>query len=257
MTFALITGASKGIGRAIAEDLAGKGFNLLLVARSETMLMEAAKEISEKYKVTTDYYAIDLSAADAPETIFNWCVGKKYALQVLVNNAGYGLSGPFEKYPLNENNDLMQVNMLALVKFCQLFLPELRTRQRAYIMNIASSAAYQAVPNMSLYAATKAFVISFSRGLRQELRNTGISVTCVSPGSTDTDFVKRANIGEKGLKTAAKVNMTAQEVAAIAVKSMLAGRSEVIVGVINKLGALLVWLLPKGLVERTAMKIYE
>jgi hypothetical protein len=189
MTFALITGASKGIGRAIAEELAMKGFNLLLVARSETMLREAAKEISEKYEVTTDYYAVDLSVANAPETIFNWCVEKKYALQVLVNNAGYGLSGPFEKYPLNENNDLMQVNMTALVKLCQLFLPELRARQKAYIMNIASSAAYQAVPNMSLYAASKAFVISFSRGLRQELRDTGVSVTCVSPGSTDTDFV--------------------------------------------------------------------
>lgn len=257
MKFALITGASKGIGRAIAEEMASHGFNVLLVARSEALLQEVANDISVKYKVATGHLAIDLSNPGAPETIFNWCAEHTYGVVALVNNAGYGLSGPFEKYPLNENIDLMQVNMMAMVRLCQLFLPELRSQPRAYIMNIASSAAYQAVPNLSLYAASKAFVISFSRGLGQELRGSGVTVTCVSPGSTATGFAQRANIGEKGLKTAAKVNMTAGAVAVTAVRSMMAGKAEVIVGGINKLGAFLVWLLPKGLVERTAMKIYE
>jgi hypothetical protein len=147
--------------------------------------------------------------------------------------------------------------MLAPVQMCQLFLPVLREHTKAYIMNIASSAAYQAVPGLSLYAASKAFVLSFSRGLGQELRGSGVSVTCVSPGATDTDFVYRAQIGAKGLKAADKVNMTPASVAAIAVKGMLARKAEVITGVINKVGAFLVWLLPKGLVERTAMKLYK
>jgi len=108
-----------------------------------------------------------------------------------------------------------------------------------------------------VYAGTKSFVLSYSRGLRQELKKTNVSVTCISPGATDTDFVVRAQIGEKGLKTAGKVNMSANAVAKIAVESMLARKPEVITGFINKLGAFFVWLLPKSLVEKTAMKIYE
>jgi len=147
--------------------------------------------------------------------------------------------------------------MIVPVKLCKLFLPALRLQPKAYILNIASSAAYQAVPCLSLYAATKAFLLSFSRGLRQELRQSNVSVTCISPGSTDTDFSKRAQIGIKGLKAAEKINMTPEAVARIAVKSMFAGKTEVITGAINKLGAFLVWLSPKSLVERTAMKIYQ
>jgi short-subunit dehydrogenase len=147
--------------------------------------------------------------------------------------------------------------MSTLVGITRLFLPGLHQRSRAYILNIASSAAYQAVPNLSLYAATKAFVLAFSRGLHQELHKSTVSVTCVSPGATDTDFPNRAQLGEKGMKAAEKVNMTPESVAALAVKGMLAGKTEVITGFINKLGVAMAWLLPKTLVERTAMKIYE
>jgi len=153
--------------------------------------------------------------------------------------------------------NMVQLNIIALVKLCQLFLPQLKQQSKSYILNIASSAAYQAVPYLSLYSASKSFVLSFSRGLRQELKKTSVSVTCISPGSTDTDFVVRAQIGEKGLKTANKVNMTPKDVAKIAVNSMFAGKTEVVVGLLNKLGAFFAWLMPKGLVETTAMKIYE
>ncbi len=257
MTYALITGASKGIGKAIAEELAKRSFNVLLVARNEESLKQVAAGIAEKYKVHADYLVMDLSLHTAAQHIYDWCAKKNYDIQVLVNNAGYGLSGSFEKYTTAENTDMMQVNMMAPVQLCGLFLPALRRQPKAYILNVASSAAYQAVPGLSLYAATKAFVLNFSRGLRQELRKTGVSVTCVCPGSTDTDFPFRAQIGEKGMKTAQKVNMTPASVAGIAVESMLAGKAEVITGIINKLGAFMVWLLPKGIVERTAMKIYE
>ncbi|MBS1915643.1 MAG: SDR family oxidoreductase [Bacteroidetes bacterium] len=257
MMYALVTGASKGIGKAIAEELAKNKFNILLVARSEDQLKKNATEIAEKYKVGTDYLAIDLSAPTASTEIFNWCTKKNYSIRVLVNNAGYGLSGNFERFSIDDNTNMMQLNMIALVQLTQLFLPVLKSQNKSYILNISSSAAYQAVPYLSLYSATKAFVLSFSRGLQQELKRTPVSVTCISPGSTDTGFASRAQLGEKGLKTADKVNMTPEAVAAIAVKSMLSGKTEVIVGFINKLGAFMAWLLPKKLVETTAMKIYE
>jgi short-subunit dehydrogenase len=153
--------------------------------------------------------------------------------------------------------NMMQLNMSALVSLTRLFLPDLRKSSRSYILNIASSAAYQAVPKLSLYAATKVFVLAFSRGLHQELKGSPVSVTVVSPGATDTDFPSRAQLGEKGLKAAAKFNMRPEVVASLAVKAMLAGKTEVITGLLNKLGAAMAWLLPKGVVEKTAMKIYE
>lgn len=257
MAYALVTGASKGIGKAIAEQLASKKINLLLVARSGDLLQSVAKNIAEKFNVKVDHLPADLSRAEAAHAVFDWCVKNNFEIEILVNNAGYGLSGLFEKYTPEENMNMMQVNMFTPVLLCQLFLPMLKQQKKSYILNIASSAAYQAVPYLSVYAASKAFILSYSRGLRQELKKTTVSVTAVSPGSTDTDFAVRAQIGEKGLQTAKKVNMTAEAVAKMAVKSMFAGKAEVITGFINKLGAFMVWLMPKNLVEKTAMRIYE
>ncbi len=257
MEYALITGASKGIGKAIATDLAARGFNVLLVARSEALLQQEAARIADKYPVKADYLPIDLSAPDAAQHVYDWCRAKGYTVRALVNNAGYGLSGPFEKYPADAYVNMMNLNMNTLVALTRLFLPDLRAQQRGYILNIASSAAYQAVPRLATYAATKAFVLLFSRGLHQELRKTSVSVTCVCPGATDTDFPSRAQIGAKGLKTAERLNMSPEAVARLATRAMLAGRAEVVTGFVNKLGATLAWLLPKTLVERTAGKIYE
>jgi uncharacterized protein len=257
MEYALVTGASKGIGNAIALELAARGFNLLLVARSEELLQQTAARITALHPVQVDWLALDLSTAEAPQNVYDWCRAKGYTVSALVNNAGYGLSGSFEKYTVEQHVNMMQLNMLTLVTLTRLFLPDLRQLPKAYIMNIASSAAYQAVPGLSLYAATKAFVLAFSRGLHQELHKSPITVTCISPGATDTDFVNRAQLGEKGLKAAEKFNMTPDAVASIAVRAMLAGKAEVITGFVNKLGAAMAWLLPKTLVERTTMKIYE
>jgi short-subunit dehydrogenase len=257
MEYALITGASKGIGKAIAEELARRKFNLLLVARSQELLQHVADDIATRYGVSTDCLALDLSAAGSAQKVYDWCREKNYSVKALVNNAGYGLSGPFEKYSPDEHLNMMQLNMATLVSLTRLFLPQLQQQSRAYILNIASSAAYQAVPKLSVYAATKSFVLAFSRGLHQELRGGPVSVTCISPGATDTDFPNRAQIGEKGLKAAAKFNMEPTVVASLAVKAMLAGKAEVVTGFVNKLGAFMAWLLPKTLVERTAMKIYE
>lgn len=257
MSFALITGASKGIGKSIAENLAAKGYSLLLVARSEDLLKEVKKQIETTTKVEVRYFVIDLSSPSAAQQIFDWCTQQKISISVLVNNAGYGLSGAFESYPLEQHVNMIQVNCTTLVQLTYLFLPQLKIHPKAYILNIASSAAYQAVPYLSLYAASKSLVLSFSRALRYELRKTTISVTCICPGATDTNFNSRAKVGAKAMKTAQKVMMTPEQVGKAAVNAMFKRKAEVITGAINKVGGFLTWLLPKGVLEGGAGRLYE
>jgi uncharacterized protein len=257
MVYALVTGASKGIGKAIAFELASRGNNLLLISRSGDVLQELATDIKNKNAVEVFWLQADLSNENGVYEVFGWCNQNNYYVNLLVNNAGYGLSGRFDEMPLPDQLNMMQLNMNCLVQLCYLFLPQLKQQQQSYILNIASSSAYQALPLMAVYAASKAFVLHFSRALNLELKRTPVSVTCISPGSTDTEFVKRASIKEKALKAAKKVNMTPAAVAKIAVDSMYSKKTEVITGFINKAGAFLVWLLPKKLAEKTAMKIYE
>jgi uncharacterized protein len=257
MPFALITGASKGIGRAIAKQLSLRGYDLLLVARSSDLLLQTADEIKSTSGSECRVLAIDLAKSDAAISVYNWCISNHFEITVLVNNAGYGLSGSFEKYSVEEHREMLQVNILTLVELTRLFLPELRKQPAAFILNIGSTASYQAVPLLSAYAASKAFVLSFSRGLYQELKKTSVSVTCVCPGPTDTNFVNRANIGSKGQKTAERFNMTPEEVAQIAIKSLFSRKAEVVAGGLNKVNAFFSWFLPKNLVETIAKKLYD
>jgi short-subunit dehydrogenase len=209
MSYALITGASKGIGKAMAEELASRNINLLLVARSEALLDALSVDLATRFHVKTAFLSIDLSAEGAPAHLFNWVQGNGYQVNILINNAGYGLGGAFERYSSDEHLAMMRVNMQVPVALCSLFLPQLKHQQQSYILNIASSAAYQSVPGLSAYAASKAFVRSFSRGLAHELRKTNVSVTVVSPGGTDSDFANRAQVGEKAVKAGEKLNMSA------------------------------------------------
>jgi short-subunit dehydrogenase len=257
MGFALITGASKGIGRAIALELAKRGTDLLLVARSEDALKELAEEVKKTSTVRAEYFVLDLSQQDAAVRVRDWCAGNGYEVQYLVNNAGYGLSGSFTSYSLEEQLQMMRLNMDTVVELCYHFLPLLKKQPKGYIMNIASTAAYQAVPYLGIYGATKVFVLNFSRALSYELRETNVSVTCISPGATATNFDARANMGPKALKAAGKVQMQADDVARQAVNGMMSGKREVVLGLVNKVGAFFVWLLPKRLVESTAAKIYH
>jgi len=257
MNYALITGASKGIGKSMAEELAKRGHPVLLVARSEDLLKEYANQLNNQYKVATAYLAIDLSKKDAATTIFDWCYKNHYSVDMLINNAGYGLNGSLEDYTLQEHLDMMQVNITSVVELTYLFLPAMKKLSKAYIGNIASAAAYQAVPGLNIYAATKTFVLSFSRGLSYELRNTSVSVSCVCPGSTDTQFAQRANVvNEKALKLAKKFNMDPAEVASISIEGILAGKKEIVPGFVNKLAKVLANLLPDSLLEKSAAGIY-
>jgi short-subunit dehydrogenase len=257
MNYALITGASKGIGKAIAINLAKKGHAVLLVARSEHLLKELSLEINQQYQVATAYLAIDLAHIEAPKAILDWCLEHHYQVDMLINNAGYGLNGQLADYSLEEHLAMMQVNMNSLVALTYLFLPQLKKAPRAFIGNIASGAAYQSVPGLNTYAATKSFVLSFSRGLAYELRKTTISVSCVCPGATDTDFANRAHVtNAKAIKMAQKFNMNPTDVAAAAVDGILAGKIEIVPGFINKMAKVLANLLPDRLLEKSAADIY-
>src|SRR5258705_5507775 len=213
MATALITGATKGIGKAIAEELAKRKTDVLLIARTEPLLKEIAHFLHSSHGINADYLAIDLTKEGAAKKIYDWCIEKKYNISILINNAGYGLSGHFEKTSLEQHLDVMRVNMNAIVELCFYFLPVLRQHEKAYILNIASQASFQAVPGLNIYAASKAFLQSFSRGLGYELRNTNVSVTVACPGSTDTDFANRAKVGLKALKAAKTFNMSPGKVA--------------------------------------------
>lgn len=257
MSYALITGASKGIGKAIAFELAKHNYDILLTARSAELLQQAAEEIKKLYLVTVNFLPLDLSELNAPQKLYDWCIENNFAVSVLVNNAGFGLSGSIEKYSLAENTNMMQLNIIVPTQLCQLFISLLKKQKQSYILNISSSSAYQAVPMLTIYAASKAYMLKFTRALKHELSDTNISVTCVSPGPTDTDWANRAQVNEKVLKLADKLNMAPQKVAAIGVKAMFKKRTEVIAGFTNKLGAFMAWLLPDSFVEKTTGKLYK
>lgn len=256
MYYALVTGAAKGIGRAIAEKLAARGYNLLLIDIDTVKLDQAQKELRARYSVTTEVFPADLSAPETPEKIKTWSSPWHDKLQVLVNNAAFGLNGAFETLSLEEQLNIINVNVKAVVSLCHLFIPVLKNAGKGYILNIGSNAGYQSVPYLNIYAASKAFIISFTRSLRYELRKTHISVSCVSPGSTDTNFVDRAGMGEAIRKTADKYNMTPEAVAAIAVKALFNKKTERITGFNTRLGVFLSWLAPKSLSEKFGADIF-
>jgi short-subunit dehydrogenase len=190
--YAVITGASKGIGKSIAIALAKRGYHLLLIARSGDELNRLSQEIGIQFNVDVNTLAIDLAQPEAAKNVSEWINQQKYRIAVLVNNAGYGLWGAFAALNLEEQMQMCQLNMDTVVRLSYLLLPLLSKEKQAYILNVSSTAAYQAVPTLAVYSATKAFVLSFTRALRYELKNTPVSVTCLSPGPFDTGFAHRA-----------------------------------------------------------------
>jgi hypothetical protein len=258
MSYALVTGASKGIGKAIAEELAKQKFNLILVARSESLLHDTANHLKLTYNIDVVYVVKDLSNPAAPEELAKWVIDKNLPLTALVNNAGYGLWGRFEELSLKDQLDMMRIDVDCVVKLTHLLLPLLKKQKQAYILNIASTAAYQAVPTLSVYAACKSFVVLFSRGLKYEFKDTNISVTCISPGATATNFMNRAGMhSEKMLKNADKFNMQPTEVAKCAVSKMLKKKNEVIPGFVNRISVKMTYFVPKGLTEKIAAGLYK
>ncbi len=254
--YALITGASKGIGRSIAFNLAKKGYNLLLVARSEAELKELSETIAEQQQVKVRYLAIDLSLPEASQKLAEWSVLQSKELNILINNAGYGLFGDFEALPLTEQLNMIRLNLDAVISVTHLLIPFLRKQAQSYILNVASTASYQAMPGLAIYAASKSFILSFSRALNFELKSSSISVSCVSPGPTDTGFASRAGL-DAFADLAEKFNMNPDEVAFIAIEGMFNKKLEIVAGFLNKLSAFGARHLPKSLIERISARLYK
>ena len=239
-SYAIITGASKGIGRAIALELARRGYSLLLIARSATLLEETAALARKAGAAEVRPMALDLTKAESVTAVLQEVQRNNLPVNVLVNNAGYGAWGRFDTLSLEEQDAMMRINMHVPVELTHGLLPLLKSRQPAYILNVASTAAYQAVATLALYAASKAFILQFSRALRIELKKSGVSVTCLSPGPTETNFMSQAGMHHpKMIQRASKFNMTPEAVAKFAVKGMFAGKNEIIPGVTNSVSALL------------------
>lgn len=256
MAYALITGASGGIGLALARELASRKHDVLLVARSADLLNRNCEDLKKEFGISAGFLAIDLTQANAVASVQDWIRQNNYAVDILINNAGFGSWGYLKDLPVSELHGMMALNMHTLAGLSKAMIPDLEKHPKAYIMNVASTAAYQAVPTLSTYAATKGFVLLFTRGLKWELKGTGISVSCLSPGPTTTGFIDRANLGRIKEKSE-KFSMTPDAVAKIAIKGMLAGKAEIIPGFINWLSAKLAELVPKVLTEKIAMNLYK
>lgn len=258
MKYALVTGASKGIGKALAYELCKSGFSLLITARDRQELDTVKRELINSYKVDVRVYAVDLSHPSGAEDLTQWVINEKVPVSVLVNNAGYGIWGKFHLTSKEAQLKMLQVNINSVLQITHNLLPHLSEREKAYILNVASTTAYQSVPAMSVYAASKSFIVSFTRALKYELRNSKVSVTCLSPGSTETFFMNRAGIDDPYLKSQAnKVNMSPADVARIALEAMWRGESEVIPGFVNKMGYALSNVMPKSIVEKFTGKLYD
>jgi short-subunit dehydrogenase len=254
--YALITGASKGIGRSIATQLGAMDYNLLLIARNESELRELANTATIDYKIIVRYLVLDLSATGAAHKAVNWYKSLGVPLSVLVNNAGYGIWGDFETLDLDAQTAMLNVNIYAVAELTHLLLPALKLQEKSYILNVASTAAYQAVPTLALYAASKSFVLSFSRATRYELRGSGVSVSCLCPGPTDTDFAHSAGMDALA-DLAAKFNMTPAEVAQIGLKGMFSSKAEIVPGFLNKVSAFAAQHLLKAMIERITAGLYK
>ena len=253
---ALITGGSTGIGFELARQFAAHGHDLVLVARHADQLEAAAGKIEGKYGVSVTTNAIDLADPESPQKLFDSLTGDGAHIDYLVNNAGFGHGGEFVDTDIDRELDMIQVNCASLVHLTKLFLPPMVKRKEGRIMNVASTAAFQAGPLHSIYYATKAFVLSFSEAIAEELRKTGVTVTALCPGPTESNFADRAGTKKSRLFTQAKV-ATAEEVARYGYAAMMNGQRVAIQGFQNKLMIQAERIAPRILVNKIARRVSE
>lgn len=246
MNYILITGASKGIGKALATAFAKEGANLILTSRSEEDLKLTAEELRNQYNVIVHTFALDLLSPNAVENLYEWCAGNKYVVRVLVNNAGVGLYGDFEDISLESYLDMLQLNQTVLLSMCYVFLPMLKEVSKSHILNVASVAGFCPTPYLSAYGASKSFVLMFSKSLRQELMKFSINVSCLCPGPTKTDFYATAGFKEK-TEDIKNMLMSTKIVAEKAVDGMFRNQAVIIPGLTNQIGIFFGRLLPSGM----------
>lgn len=247
MNTTLITGASSGIGEAFARKLAARGHNLLLVARSEDKLITLCNELGRSQRIRAQFVAMDLSERDAPQQLFEETVKRDLQVDFLINNAGFGSMGDFARLDLESELKMIDLNVRALVDLTYRFLLPMRERQSGRIINVASTAGFQPVPFMASYAATKAFVLSFTEALWEENRRHKIRIMALCPGVTDTNFFAASSMK----RPPARTSQTPDQVVDTALRAFKRGKSSVISGWTNLVMTESERVLPRKLVLRT------
>jgi short-subunit dehydrogenase len=246
----LITGASSGIGRELARLFAADGSDLVLVARSEDRLREIATGLTSEYGVTVQVLAADLTRPDSAGEIAETLTRQGIAVDTLVNNAGFGGHGQVATLGAGKQAEMIEVNVTALTRLTAMFLPGMLERRHGAVLNVASTAAFQPGPNQAVYCATKAYVLSFTEALADEVRGSGVRVSCLAPGATETGFAERADMaGTRAFKLGA---MGAGPVAQAGHDGLRQGKTLVIPGLRNRAMAFAVRLAPRALVTRIA-----
>ncbi|PJJ76115.1 hypothetical protein BXY57_1718 [Thermoflavifilum aggregans] len=256
MRYALVTGASSGIGKEIARCLAQRNWNLLLVARNEEILAQTSSELHQQYQVDVRYLPADLSESAEVDKLIQWVRHQQTPLGVLVNNAGYGVWGSFDTLSWQAQQQMLQVNVMALLQITHSLLPLLQAdKEPAYILQVGSLAGYLPLPYFNLYAASKALVNSFTRALAYELRSQNIYVTLLAPGAVATRFNERAGLND--IPAAQRYAHPADMVARAAVDGLFKRKAVVMPGFSNRLMARLVSCLPKSWSMAVAARIYK
>jgi len=249
----LITGASSGLGEEFAWQLAALGYDLLLVARRVDKLLSLRKKIATKYpQQTCLILPVDLIEEDAAETLYNFVSLKKIQITGLINNAGFGARGAFATVSSLRQRQMLQVNINVLTMITHAFIPMLKQQPKGFIINVASTAAFQAGPNLALYYASKAFVLSFSEALHEELKGQ-VQVSALCPGATKTEFAEVAGMSRSLLFKARVMDKST------VVKCALQRRQRAIVvpGLVNKIGVITVKLLPRYITRKLAFLIQK
>ena len=248
MNTTLITGASSGIGEVFARKLAARGRNVLLVARSEDKLITLCNELGRSNSIRAQHVALDLSKPESGARLFEEAEQRGLTVDMLINNAGFGSMEEFSKLDLARELNMIDLNVKSLVELTHRFLQPMIERRQGTIINVASTTAFQPVPYMATYAATKAFVLSFSEALWEENRAYGIKVMALCPGVTETNFFEAA----RGHKPPARVSQTPEEVVDTALRGLAHSRSHIISGWTNYLMTQSERLAPRSLITRVA-----
>lgn len=255
MPTTLITGASSGIGLELARLFAAGGDDLVLVARSEDKLRQLAESIGQRHSVAVTVLPSDLSQPDAVDQLCDELREHSIAVDTLVNNAGFGALGKFAELPADRQTKMLMVNVVSLTHLTRRLIPAMLERRRGGVLNVGSIAAYQAGPNMAVYYASKAYVLSFSEGLREELTGSGLHVTCLAPGATETGF--GADSGMAKLDMFSTQTMSAAAVAKAGYEGYRNNEDVVIPGWKNRLMATTAGMVPRSLSRKLVGKLQE
>lgn len=252
MKVTLITGASSGIGEALARRLAAEKHNLVLVARSEKALHELCDELMLRHKIMAHYVVLDLAEPDADRKLFGETERCGFEVDWLINNAGFGSVGDFAKLDVDRELQMIELNIAALVAITHVYLTGMRERKQGTIINVSSAAGFQPIPFMATYAATKAFVSSFTEAIAEENKPYGIQIMALCPGSTKTNFFAASNIDRP---IQAKGQQTVEDVVETAMRAVANGRTKIVSGGVNKIGAMIGKFTPNFISRRAMAKV--